>query len=402
MEAFLRRTRSLHPSKLGILLACPLRYLLETEQHTWTRLPPSPSILLGRAVHATLEAVARGEVPRVPELVRGDVLRRWFTLIAQEESVSAVLESTGREIRENVLLPQSVVSERIRVALAGQEMLPASRPRRGKPSWHRSGSAPKRVGLTLGVEVPLGSSELDVYGQADLVETLPGNGIQITEFKAGRIFSGPGELREDYLLQVSAYALVAAERYSPNCLEVRVIGTDGQWNSVIDTERQHWARERLSELRGALPRGMPGSATELAMPASHCSACPFRPDCGAYKRWAITAGGRRGPIGVSLPPDVWGVLVALEEDQHGLFRARVRDIQGRTVSITSVPVRHVEDGRLVVGCNMEAYSLARRGLAGPALPRNFLVVNRSNPPDSAYAALLRCGSAIVPVTAPAG
>ena len=56
---WVERTKPANPSKLGIFLACRLRYVLETERPVLKRLGDHPSALMGTAVHDAAEVLRR-------------------------------------------------------------------------------------------------------------------------------------------------------------------------------------------------------------------------------------------------------------------------------------------------------------------------------------------------------
>lgn len=384
------RTKPISPSKIAIALACPLRYLFETERAAHASLIESISSLLGRSIHHVLNLIASGTIGRERLVVRDALSAHLVQLIAQQPTAQAILATLGQSIPTvDAIVPAAQFAEKIRMLFRAIDNLsddwPDHQRRRTFKTAPTSGAqGQKSKNLEFGSEIQMGSNSLDLRGRADMVERLAPNTIRVTEFKSGGTLDDENQPRTSHLLQVCAYALVQAERYNDHSIIVRLIAADGEWERPFTNDLAEMAHAALAELRDQIPRNVALDPIQSAKPGLACVSCRFRPDCGQYRKWA-NASRNSGVTG--MPLDVWGRIESIEA-KSSLWNVRLKTSEGMRVRISTIP------SVLLTSCSageyLEAFELrSSESGRGNVFPLNLQIVDARHPHLSAYGAVIR-------------
>ena len=111
---WVERTKPANPSKLGVFLACRLRYVFETERPVLKRIGDHPSALMGTAVHDAAEVLRRTLPVEASSSV--SVLEQCIGRLVSHDSSSRQLIAwvLGR-YGKNALLPREALHESVLV-----------------------------------------------------------------------------------------------------------------------------------------------------------------------------------------------------------------------------------------------------------------------------------------------
>jgi hypothetical protein len=384
------RTKALSPSKLSIALECPLRYLLETENRAAQALPDSIPICLGRAVHTTIDALARGVLERDTTAVQRAVTQEFIRLAVGLKMTRYVLQALNMPPGPATMLPVSDYIERMRVAIRAVADLdgPAETT---SPSPSHSKAERQYVGKPsnhFGAEVVRSSTSLDLSGRADRIERQPDGSIRVTEYKTGLALVHGDVPTDAVLIQVCAYALVQSQLTPATRILVRVIAPNGEWEQPFTPELAATILKTIKLIRERMPRGIRLRASDIASPSRRCLFCRFRPICLQYRHAAESQWRSESqPFAF----DTWGEVERIERTSPQLANVRLRDQAGRGVRIANVPSEAlVEAG---VGDSLEVFELVSSEVGrGNASPHNFQIVDVRQPYRSAFSAVMNlCG-----------
>lgn len=375
------RSKPLLASKLGIGLQCPLRYLLETENGSWTQLPESMVSCFGRAVHAVI-AEAAPEVRRNAGRIRACIDESFIKLVAEQGSAMIVSEAIRAIQSATTFLPASIVVERaglaIRLLLKDQERsFEGSKDgATGRSTGGPAGS--QRSLLRFGPEVPMESRRLELVGRADMIENLKDGTVRITEFKTGAALDRDEIPTVAAHLQVCAYALMWPEKWAT--LSVRVMTPRGEWEAPFTAELRQQAEAAIGTLVARLPRDRPVDVLSSAQPGSICLSCRHRRSCSRYREWAVVQWQHTT---VEMPKDSWGEIEEIDALGESLAHVRIRDAAGRRVCITNVPkdlIAMAEVGAYLEAFELESMEIGRKR----AFPQNFFIADSRRPYQSAF------------------
>lgn len=308
------RDRPIRVSSLGLLKQCLLRLGLGASHSTRPLLPAGPWAEFGRAIHIFLERCAN------PSKADWD----WFRAELLAGNIKGRSAALGdREVSLTRMLPAELLLRRV-----GRLRVGRARRRRMEVM---SGTE-RRPAVFLEERVKGARGEL--VGRIDRLERWPDGRWTITDVKSGRL-RREGELRSDYVTQVAAYAFLLREREGPVGIDLRLVGSDGNWGVRFSADLQSRVEILLAEVRRRLPRGLPRPAQGLASPGNACRACRYRPLCGRYL--AEAPGSWHSP-GSTYPLDRWGAVERIKK-QGRLLEVLLRDPMDRLTLVTGVPER---------------------------------------------------------------
>lgn len=380
--ARLQRTKPANPSKLGIFLACPLRYLLETERPAIDRVGDHPTAFLGTAVHHAAEVLRRQGHARSPGCV--EVLEKCLGRLLSDSNRSGLLISWMlSRYGKNCLLSRVQFLSQAGFAKSLAERFPAAR---GAASL-RTGT--RTTSIPIGQERWLASPVLDVAGRADAIYWAGNGQLRIVDFKTGSIRDSDGSPNRTYVMQVAAYGLIARQLDSKAGISIELLGITDRWISSLDASLVRAVEQLLDNFRNALPLGLMVSSADLAQRGEHCSSCSYRPSCQLYcgfmeHRMAVDH-SRSGF-------DVVGELLDVNNDDE-FFTMRLRLANGSIIRISRIPgfllsmIQRSSGGR-VAGFGLRSLEVCRPG----AIPQNFSVMDVQHPRNSAFQSYFRLSS----------
>jgi PD-(D/E)XK nuclease superfamily len=375
---WVERTKPAIPSKLGVFLACKLRYVLETERPALKRIGEHPSALLGTAVHDAAEVLRR----RLPAeaLASVSVLEQCIGRLVAHDSPSRQLIAwvLGR-YGKNALLPRAQFISQAGFAWALAQRLPQRRVK-GAGSLR---DTTRRI--PVGWERRLASATLDLAGRADEIYLDENRHVRIVDFKSGSIRDNEGHPKRSYVLQLAAYGLAIRE-LDPNVdITLELLGKGDQWIGTLDPSTVQAVSHLLGDLRAALPRGKPMPATGLACIGEQCAQCAYRPSCPPYRTKLELEGIiDHGFYGF----DVCGTCIGVAQE-NGVYAIRLALRQGFAARISCVPAILLPGEESIQGGEAAAFGIrslepARSG----SLPQNFSIVDVQHPRNSAFQSCL--------------
>lgn len=309
------------PSSLGSSDPCGLKILASAPENrdAFERLPVNPSAAIGTLVHRGLELFLSGELP--------DPLK-WLDGKLDEP---ANLASPYHCLRE------AVPDRKVQTA---RQMFDRRASQGSGRSWEAEGaiSAHTSGGRLFGPEVWLSSPTLRLKGKADFISRATDGTIEIVDFKTGGVFGSNGEIKDEYTLQLQAYALMLRERIETTPL--RLVLDNGERTPVpSDDGSLNIARERIEEFTSQFPKHSAVRSGDIAHPGQECVSCGIRPSCAAYLGaapvWWVDV-----PDEIDFEPlDTWGETTRVGEIDIGLT-VHLKDQAGRSVKIDRLDPAH--------------------------------------------------------------
>lgn len=199
------RTKPASPSKLGVFMACRLRYVFETERPALKRIGDHPSALIGTAVHDAADVLRRTLPVEASSSV--SVLEQCIGRLVSHDSSSRQLIAwvLGR-YGKNALLPRAQFISHAGFAWTLAQRLPRCRVEGAV------GVNNKVAGrIPVGRERRLASAALDIAGRVDEIYWAANRQVRIVDFKTGSIRDSEGHPKRSYVLQLAAYGLAVRE-----------------------------------------------------------------------------------------------------------------------------------------------------------------------------------------------
>lgn len=370
------RTRPANPSRLGTFLACPLRYLLETERSGMDRVGDHPAAFFGTAVHQAAELLRRQDHAEPSDCV--EVLEKCLArLLSNSRRTGQLISWMLARYGKNGLLSRAQFLSQAGFAKSLAERFPAAR-----------GSAPVRMGtqaglIPVGRERRLASAVLDVAGRADAIYWAGSRHLRIVDFKTGSIRDSDGNPNRSYLMQVAAYGVIAKQLDPKVSISLELLGISDSWAGSLDAALIRAVAQLLDDFRNALPLGVAVSPASIARSGEHCSQCSYRPSCQLYSEHVEE---RMAVDHMSRGFDLVGDLLDLKWE--GDFAAmRLRLANGRTVRISRIPGLLLQD---ITGARLAVYGLrALEVCKAGSTPQNFSVIDIQRPRNSAFQSFFR-------------
>jgi RecB family exonuclease len=381
-----------------VAVGCRLRYLFETEESQVFKISNNVNVLLGRVVHEAIDAAYKRRSLNDHVAVRQYVVSRLLELAGAENTVRSILASLKLVLSESTLVAPTRIADIVRIAVYAnnsndeiRDVQVAPTVARQDRKHHRSAEnhSPSRASIFRS-ESELFSVRLNLAGRADKVERLSGGNIRIADYKLGNALDESGRLREEYRLQIGAYALIVSELYPGVRIQLRVIAADGVWEGALTSETRTEVEALVRTLAIELPLGARKTSEELATTGEKCFGCQYRPSCPAYKSWAPT---QWSAVRGRLPLDTWGIVQSVERRTDRLVDVRIIDGAARHVRVVAIPSEMLEKFP-IVGHHLELYELKSFETVGQGkFPRNFYIANVSQPFLSAFSTVTRIRSA---------
>jgi len=369
----LKRTRSISPSKLYWASICPLRYLLETESKSDSRVPAPPVAAIGTAVHSLIEELT-------PVVLDGQELKQ---AIALKVGIELRRAAHQNQVLQYVLQRFGVVS-----VFSNSQLLNSIRLVRKvqlTPNTQVNAVAPAPSlgeGSKSEAESEVFSDYYGIQGSIDRLTHHPDGTVEIDDFKTGRVLDENGALKPQYFYQMCCYGLLVQERCQDSEIRLRVIGPNDDWEANFTNDMQSTVQSLLQEIEKILPLDSPIKAVDLARPGSNCSSCSQRANCDSYAR-SIRSQGYSVDVEGRIC-DVRGVVDRIEELGHGLACIYLRTSRGRFCRISNIPLPMISKS-LVVNTDVICISATNiTSTVPPEGPSNLEVVNLNEPGRSSY------------------
>lgn len=331
------------PSKLGWILACPLRARYENPSNAGYYGAGGKNFpaMLGNVVHQVLEQSNFGKIN-----CQEDFERYW----------------TEYETKQ---LPSGLMGKvknygRIKYFVGKQSI---------KPFVRRFGTA---GGQPIKIEKQFLDKDTGIKGRPDLVVFKGGVPVEVKDYKSGALFERPltksdeaayDLLRLEYRQQLLSYALLVYSEYKVFPLTLSIVGIDGEEvSSDFRLEDLDKWKERVLRLKEDV-RNLPGQG--LAIPsADNCRHCVYKPGCEfAVQDADYHFRDFRGIIKEVVLP-VFGNFILIMEDGCRVFCMSVTDREdfgllelGAAVYMTNLYPLEKQTGFLVFSAYSKVFVL---------------------------------------------
>lgn len=346
------RTRPALPSKLGVFVACPLRYLLESEQHTLQCLPLHPRTILGSVVHRLANTLKKGTRDTSTSMI-GQLENTFISAIGSSQRAGPIIEWVLQRYGIAGLISRKTLLEHIRHAksltapsVEREKYLPASPEKRENR-------------IPVGREQPLTSVLFNMNGRADLIYQITPEKLRVVDFKTGKVTDAPNQPKDHYLLQVAAYGMMVKEWAPGVHVELELAGIFDNWTGFLDASLHERITQILIKLNNTLPLNVSLYPQALAQSDKHCTTCISRCSCSVYqeKLQQYLQQHRFDPVHFGY--DIRGRLIDVEEDD-GLITLRVQLDNGFTVKVFRIPTQLFPESERMVGRYLSIWSKSLR------------------------------------------
>jgi len=370
-EMTLSRTRPVLPSLLGYFAVCPAKYLLESEAHSYARLPLHPGVILGQVIHQRVNSLTHREAAFGNYTLRQLENDFMAALTANRRSGAASSWIYARYGIAGLMSRQTLVNQ-IRYV---RSLLP--------PVFVKGLSAYKKT-LPVGREVILTSGDFDMHGRADLIYQERPDRLNIVDLKTGKVRDEQNQPKEINLLQVVAYGIMVKEQVPDMDIGLVLTGSSDSWEGTLNTDLIERVTTIIKNINRLLPRNIPLSVRELARPGTCCSGCSYRCSCPAWteklrkQMQASLSDYKHGGI------DISGKLLEVESDDH-LLTLKILLSDNAVVKVFRVPSCTIPKPMEIIGKKITLYGLNTFSEAlTESFPRNFYVINMQDTRRSAF------------------
>ncbi|MDC7871110.1 hypothetical protein TH60_16585 [Pantoea ananatis] len=370
-EMALSRTRPVLPSLLGSFVVCPAKYLLESEAHSYARLPLHPGVILGQVIHQRVNSVKHREA--APEN---------YTLRQLENDFKAALTANRRAgpvvnwiyDRHGVagLVSRQMLVTQIRYVRSLQPPVFI----KGVPAHEKT--------LPVGREVMLVSGDFDMHGRADFIYQERPDRLNIVDLKTGKVTDEQNQPKEASLLQVAAYGIMVKEQVPDMDIGLVLTGSRDSWEGTLNADLIERVTMIIKNINRLLPRNIPLSVYELACPGMHCSHCSCRCSCPAWieklRRQMQPSHSDHQHGGI----DISGQLLDVQSDDH-LLTLKILLPDSSVVKVFRVPSSTIPELTEITGKKIALYGLNTFSETSTEyFPRNFYVINMQDTRRSAF------------------
>ncbi|MFK8259033.1 PD-(D/E)XK nuclease family protein [Erwinia sp. AnSW2-5] len=373
----LARTRPALPSKLGVFMACPARYLLESEPHTIQQVPVHPRTVLGSAVHrlayilqkdkeiksaSVIELLEKSFISELDNNRRSGLITQWAL---QHHGVAGL-------ISRHTLLEQVRYAISLTVPVAERENFLSDSPKK------------RQSYIPVGREQLLTSFQFNMSGRADLIYQIDSRTLRVVDYKTGKVTDDLNQPKDHYLLQIAAYGMMLKELAPDIDIELELTGISDRWIGGLDFNLNNRVAHILSSMDNTLPLNEPMHISALAQTGQHCITCISRCSCPVYQKKLELYLQRRLFDLNNFGYDMVGRLISVEEENE-LITLRVKLDNGFAIKIFRIPTRFFPESERVIGRYLSIYGANRLGesVAG-RFHRNFYVIDTQDPKRSAF------------------
>lgn len=370
-ELRLTRTRPAMPSLLGDFAICPAKYLLESESHSYKRLPLHPKVILGSIVHHLADSAQQRKMD-VDSLSVKQLENSFSAALTTNQRIGPVTSWIHERYGITGLVSRQTIVTQIRYA--------------------RSLVSPALMGaisryekeLPVGRELILTSDHFDLQGRADLIYQDQPDRLKIVDFKTGKVNDEKNQPKDTYLLQIAAYGIMVKELVPEMKIRLEITGIGDSWAGSLDNYLVELVTNIIGNLNDILPRDTPLLVSKLARTGSHCTNCSCRCSCPAYTEVLRSHTPQPNIDYQQIGMDIYGQLLEMEGDNH-LVTIKVVQPNNHIVKIFRIPSKIIPDPKKMIGRNITLYGLKvlDNTLIGNS-PLNFLVINTQDTKKSAF------------------
>ncbi|HHT7395358.1 TPA: PD-(D/E)XK nuclease family protein [Klebsiella oxytoca] len=375
-EMTLSRTRPVLPSLLGSFVVCPAKYLLESEAHSYARLPLHPGVILGQVVHQLAESVKHREVTSGSYTVR-QLENDFITALTVSQRAGVVANWIYDNHGVGGLVSRQTLITQIRYVRSLVS-----------PILVRGMSRHEKT-LPVGREVMLTSNDLDMHGRADLIYQERYGRLNVVDFKTGKITDEQNQPKEASLLQIAAYGMMVKERAPDMDIGLMLTGINGSWTGALDKNLSERVTVIIKSIHQILPYNTPLSVYELACSGIHCTSCSCRCSCPSWteklhrQMQPLRLADQYGGI------DICGRLLKVEYDNH-LLTLKILLPDSSVIKVFRIPHSAIHEPMEVTGKKILLYGLNNfHETPAEDFPRNFYVINMQDIRRSAFQFHLR-------------
>lgn len=328
--------KRLSPSRFLALKDCALREVWAANKAP-SLLPPSPRAKLGTVIHSLLELAGNGQVGSNPEV---QIDQTWDRLIfaCEAQMSNSWLERSLVPLIKTV--PDFEV-RRLRARRIAVQMATAS----------TSFVGTSREASGTGFEVWVETADRLVSGRIDEVR-LSADGPSLRDYKTGQILDadapeGIAVVKMDYQTQLRLYAALYARKFGQWPSRLEIVDLDGREFEVpFEIASCEALLEEVYQVLATVnekihaSRSIQEAVNKLATPGpSNCAACPYRPECFAYRT------ARQGSSLTGWPTDVFGIVQYVRNLADGRVSVGINTLSAPTTltrirNLASADSRH--------------------------------------------------------------
>lgn len=319
----LQPLKRLSPSRYLSLKKCQLRGIYSSTGSLL--LPRSPAAHIGTAIHDMLELSMKGRIQSVE-----DFNSAWDNIIRR---IEMGMNDNPLE-RHHVPLSLNIFNFEVKKTLA-RKMISAH-----YSFFPRMGSEWGKIAETW-----VKTADGKIAGRIDLVDKTS-EGIEITDYKTGKIFEDSGQVKEEYVVQLKMYAALYSETHGIWPDKLSLHGFD-VGKVIVDFDKKECSnliedgKKMLRDITELIKAGV--QADDFANPSpANCRFCLFRPACNKYWEapkelgdWPLDANGclkekkvlLNSTFRITLQSDK-GICVirGLSQDRHSYLNDDVEEI----------------------------------------------------------------------------
>jgi len=377
-----RRTKPFSISRLGSASYCLLRFVLENEKCK-PMLPSVPLAQLGTSIHKILDDATKEGRKEILSDLKSE-------LMSDKVAVSSSASSSGF-VSFRDAIPTSILIKRVSAANRSFRKTPGLSPKNvGDKSREYSRDRSwldKLAGRSVLGEERVRSEKVELVGIIDRLERIDSDSIIVEDYKTGRIFEendGHSSLKPDYRLQLYGYALILSEKVHFSKIEMKVKGSDGEWEEQFSEEALGEVAHFVEDLQRRLPRDQEIAATQIAELGDACRYCQYRPACTAYLEWAPSV-WNEDHTAQTMPHDVWGSVAVATKEEGELWDIYIAGDNGKLFRVNHVP-DHLAEIPFEEGQRLYMFDLKPVGSRQQGYPQNYYVLNGQDFARSAHTA----------------
>jgi CRISPR/Cas system-associated exonuclease Cas4 (RecB family) len=364
-----------------------LRYVYETERVGWVPPVDAPIAILGTAVHAAIEDLL--EVDRSVSVDYVQVLDAHISAVVKKKTDSAsVLAFIIQTYGLNAALSRSLVLRQAkfirsivqRFVLNSTKSRPAARIAQGE-----SGSA------MYGVEQWFEDERRGIAGKVDLWRMTEQSGIEVVDYKSGRLYSDTGQVKEEYSAQMAAYGYLLESSFAGYPISLRLCSLEDDYEFTYQQEMRESTIKLLDLLNTTVPMHTNVAANIAATPGQHCTSCIYRGVCPTYlgklRDEEVIASSN---VDDNSLYDVRGTITEISTVMSNIITLKLTTPSGATLMLHGVPEMMFGSSEVCKGRELVAFS-ARSMEYGilNAKPTNYSFIDYNLPSRSSFNGYLR-------------
>lgn len=381
-EITLARTGPIIPSKLGVFIDCPARYLLESEQNSLQRLPLHPRTILGSVVHRLANIIQKNRENSSFSIIR-QLENDFVKALTNTQRIGPLTAWIQGHYGIAGFVSRQTLLEQIRYAKS------LTRPVSELTTYSAASAEKREHRVPVGREQLLTSAFFNMSGRADLIYQKDTGKLRIVDYKTGKVTDEQNQPIEKYLLQIAAYGVILKEMAPDRDVELELAGIHDNWAGPLDAYLKERITQILVKLNNTLPLNVAFSSHNIAQPGRHCVLCNSRCSCPVYLE-KLQHRMQQHQFDYNLfGNDICGRLISIEGDNH-LSILKLQLANSYIVKVFRIPTQIIPKQAIVAGSYLKLYGLRILGEKKEGqFPRNFYVVDGQDPKRSAFQFLLQ-------------